>query len=558
MKKSKKLIAALLASLMVLSTAACSNGENQSGTSQQSGTNSSAAGETSSVETSDTGEEGTYDTHVDLSWYKEGITGHEINYDGDALGQFWQDKFNVTIDLTAATMDDSDWNERLRIWINSGDMPDVAHWGFNYGELADYAAQDAVYRFPDDWKERWPNAAASQEYVPGAAVAEEKLGGTYVLFRTIFANHRPSERLSYHALLYMRKDWMEACGVEIKDTYSPSELEEIATKFKEMDPGNVGSQLVPISIRTYDVPKIYPGTVFPESINVGDGYYKDENGQFQWAPADERTLEGLEKYQNLYTSGLLDPEFYTLTRYEGTEKFYIGGTAGIVLDDGMGYMIQSRMEDGLQKNLGLDPDEALHIAQLVGEDGKYYYREDMNFYGAIIFSPDITDEQFERAMDILDFCCTEEGQEIINMGFEGEDWELDENGEYVSLLPNEITGNASSILGSKYPSADVFFGGVILGDDFQFVSPNYTKETRDIISHFYELRDELSDETTLLPREYDYEFYSSRAKTQANMDLSEEYAQLILKEGDLETNWKNWVDEKMQLVQPLLDELNQQ
>ena len=558
MKKSKKLIAALLASLMVLSTAACSNGENQSGTSQQSGTNSSAAGETSSVETSDTGEEGTYDTHVDLSWYKEGITGHEINYDGDAYGQFWQDKFNVTFDLTAATMDDSDWNERLRIWINSGDMPDVAHWGFNYGELADYAAQDAVYRFPDDWKERWPNVAASQEYVPGAAVAEEKLGGTYVLFRTIFVNHRPSERLSYHALLYMRKDWMEACGVEIKDTYSPSELEEIATKFKEMDPGNVGSQLVPISIRTYDVPKIYPGTVFPESINVGDGYYKDENGQFQWAPADERTLEGLEKYQNLYTSGLLDPEFYTLTRYEGTEKFYIGGTAGIVLDDGMGYMIQSRMEDGLQKNLGLDPDEALHIAQLVGEDGKYYYREDMNFYGSIIFSPDITDEQFERAMDILDFCCTEEGQEIINMGFEGEDWELDENGEYVSLLPNETTGNASSILGSKYPSADVFFGGIILGDDFQFVTPNYTKETRDIISHFYELRDELSDETTLLPREYDYEFYSSRAKTQANMDLSEEYAQLILKDGDLETNWKNWVDEKMQLVQPLLDELNQQ
>ena len=554
-KKSKKLIAALLASLMVLSTAACSNGETQSSSSQQSGTNSSAAGETSSVETSDTGEEGTYDTHVDLSWYKEGITGHEINYDGDALGQFWQDKFNVTIDLTAATMDDSDWNERLRIWINSGDMPDVAHWGFNYGELADYAAQDAVYRFPDDWKERWPNVAASQEYVPGAAVAEEKLGGTYVLFRTIFANHRPSERLSYHALLYMRKDWMEACGVEIKETYSPSELVEIAEKFRDQDPGGLGSQLVPISIRTYDMLKLYPGTDFTPAM---DGYYKDENGQFQWAPADERTLESLKKYQNLYTSGLLDPEFYTLTRYEGTEKFYIGGTAGIVLDDGMGYMIQSRIEDGLQKNLGLDPDEVLHIAQLVGEDGKYHYREDMNFYGSIIFSPNLTDEEFERAMDILDFCSTEEGQEIINMGFEGEDWELDENGEYVSLLPNEITGNASSILGSKYPSADVFFGGVILGDDFQFVSPNYTKETRDIISHFYELRDELSDETTLLPREYDYEFYSSRAKTQANMDLSEEYAQLILKEGDLETNWKNWVDEKMQLVQPLLDELNQQ
>lgn len=555
MKKSKKLIAALLASLMVLSTAACSDGETQSSSSQQSGTNSSAAGETSSVETSDTGEEGTYDTHVDLSWYKEGITGHEINYDGDAFGQFWQDKFNVTIDLTAATMDDSDWNERLRIWINSGDMPDVAHWGFNYGELADYAAQDAVYRFPDDWKERWPNVAKTQSYVPGAEIAEENLGGTYVLFRTIFANHRPAERLNYHCLLYMRKDWMEACGVEIKETYSPSELVEIAEKFRDQDPGGLGSQLVPISIRTYDMLKLYPATDFTPAM---DGYYKDENGQFQWAPADERTLESLKKYQNLYNSGLLDPEFYTLTRWEGTEKFYIGGTAGIVLDDGMCSMIENRMKDGLQKNLGLDPDEVLHIAQLVGEDGKYHYREDMNFYGSIIFSPNLTDEEFERAMDILDFCSTEEGQEIINMGFEGEDWELDENGDYVSLLPEEITGNASSVLGSKYPSADVFFGGIILGDDFQFVSPNYDKETRETVSHFYKLRDELSDETTLLPRDYDLEFYSSRAKTQANMDLSEEYAQLILKEGDLETNWKNWVDEKMQLVQPLLDELNQQ
>ena len=317
MQKSKKFITAFLATIMVMSTAACGGNASQNSSSQQSAGVSSA--------TSATGEEKTgYDTHVELSWFKEGITGHEINYDGDAYGQFWQDKFNTTFDLTAATMDDSDWSQRLRIWINSGDMPDVAHWGFNYGELVDYAAQDAVYRFPDDWKERWPNVAASQECVPGAAVAEEKLGGTYTLFRTIFANHRPSKRLSYHALLYMRKDWMQACGVEIKDTYSPSELEEIATKFKEEDPGNVGSQLVPISIRTYDVPKIYPGTYFPQSINVGDGYYKDESGQFQWAPADERTLEGLKKYQNLYTSGLLDPEFYTLTRYEGTEKLYMG------------------------------------------------------------------------------------------------------------------------------------------------------------------------------------------------------------------------------------------
>ena len=173
---------------------------------------------------------------MELSWFKEGITGHEINYDGDALGQFWQDKFNTTFDLTAATMDDSDWSQRLRIWINSGDMPDVAHWGFNYGELVDYAAQDAVYRFPDDWKERWPNVAASQECVPGAAVAEEKLVvHTHCSELSSLITVLLRDCLSCPFVYAQRLD-VQACGVEIKDTYSPSELEEIATKFKEEDP----------------------------------------------------------------------------------------------------------------------------------------------------------------------------------------------------------------------------------------------------------------------------------------------------------------------------------
>ena len=41
--------------------------------------------------------------------------------------------------------------------------------------LETYAAQDAIYRFPDDWKERWPNLAKTQDDVPISAIAEEKL-----------------------------------------------------------------------------------------------------------------------------------------------------------------------------------------------------------------------------------------------------------------------------------------------------------------------------------------------------------------------------------------------
>ena len=440
------------------------------------------------------------------------------------------------------------------IWINSGDMPDVANAEFEFGELSNYANQEAIYRLPDDWKERWPNVAKTQENVPAAAMAEEQLGGTYFLYRPVFSLNRPSERLSYHALIYLRKDWMEACGLELKDTYTPDELKEIAKTFLEKDPGNVGDNLVGMSIRPYDMVKMYPATTFSEACNIGDGYYKDENGQFQWAPADTRTLDALKKYQELYQEGILDPEFYSYTRYQGAQKFYVQGTSGLTLEDGHAIMI-TYIRNGLAEQ-GLDPDKVLHLAQLVGDDGMYHYREDSNYWGQVMFSPTISQEKFERAMDILDYTCTKEGQNFMNMGFEGIDWKLDENGNYVSLLDPSIQGSATSVLGGKYPSKESSFGGLILPDDFSLVSPNYNHEIQNTVRNFYKLREELSDETTLLPREYEYEFLSSREKSQATMDLGDEYAKLILKDGKLEDNWNTWVEEKMAVVQPVLDQLN--
>lgn len=242
------------------------------------------------------------------------------------------------------------------------------------------------------------------------------------------------------------------------------------------------------------------------------------------------------------------------TRYQGAQKFYVQGTSGLTLEDGHAIMI-TYIRNGLAEQ-GLDPDKVLHLAQLVGDDGMYHYREDSNYWGQVMFSPTISQEKFERAMDILDYTCTEEGQNIMNMGFEGIDWKRDENGNYVSLLDPSIQGSATSVLGGKYPSKESSFGGLILPDDFSLVSPNYNHEIQNTVRNFYKLREELSDETTLLPREYEYEFLSSREKSQATMDLGDEYAKLVLKDGDLEDNWNTWVEEKMAVVQPVLDQLN--
>lgn len=552
MKKTHRILCMLLSVLVMLGLAACGQSPQDKQTGDTPLTQAPVSDSSEILETT-TGEK-TYDEHLILSWLMAGIKSGG-DYTADDWGRYWLEKYNIDFDIIATTIDASDWDERLRVWINSGDMPDVAHAEYSYGEIQNYAAQDAIYRLPDNWKDRWPNLAKTQQDVPIAAIAEEKLGGTYCLWRPVFSTNRPSKRLSYHALIYLRKDWLEACNLEVKDTYTPSELEEIARTFLEKDPGNVGSNLVGMSIRPYDLAKLWPTTDFSEACNIGDGYYRDENGQFQWAPADQRTLESLKKYQQAYQEGLIDPEFYTYNRYQGSQKFYVQGTSGIALEDGHAIMI-TYIRNGLIAQ-GLNPDEVLQLAQLVGEDGKYHYREDANYWGQVIFNPNISQEKFERAMDLLDFCATQEGQNLINMGFEGVDWERDANGNYVSLLDPSIQGDHLSVMAGKYPSKDSYFGSVVLTDDFALVSPNYSTQIQDTVRYFYKLRDEISDETTLLPREYDYETLSTREKSQAYMELGNEYAKLILKEGNLEENWKAWVAEKMAVVQPVLDQLNE-
>ncbi|MDR1262049.1 MAG: ABC transporter substrate-binding protein [Oscillospiraceae bacterium] len=495
-------------------------------------------------------EEKTYAEPITLTWAQAGVN-EGVDLTGDAYGQYWLNKFNVTLDVIPMTFDA--WEERLRIWINSGDMPDVANFSaYQYGELVDYVDQELIYRLPDGWQDRWTNVSAAQSYVPAASAIADNLDGTYLLLRPVFSIHKPAEKLSYHTLLYMRKDWMEAVGAELKDTYTIDEITEIARLIKENDPGALGGNLLPMCIETTNMGNVLPKNIFTHSVN--NPYYRGEEGRYTWGPADPLTLEGLKIYQMWYKEGLLDPEFYTLEKSFGDQyRFYYEGNVGIITADGMAGRMKLFYTE--LENIELDPEASLHIAQLVGNDGKYHQNEQSNYWASIIFSPTISDAKFERAMDMIDFSASLEGQELINMGFKDADWTVDESGDYVNLLPDQgFTG-----LDKKYPSTQSLWGGMLcLGDDFAFVSPSNPKEFRDLVAKFYALRDELGqDPATFLDIDWDIAFYSSPVMSQATMTLADEYAQLVLMDGDLEANWNNWVNEKMRVVQPVLDELNE-
>ncbi|OIB00806.1 ABC transporter substrate-binding protein [Paenibacillus sp. LC231] len=523
-KLSAKSILTMLLCLSMIMVTACSSKESSGGNEKD--------------------ENGNYKEKLKISvastvTLKDGAMDNEFH-------KFWMDKYNIEWDYNFIEWDS--WGEKLRLWINSGDLPDVATWNYVHGDAMNYIDQGLLYKFPDDWKERWPNVAAAYKLTGLGDKLEELTGGTYLLPRPVYYENKPADPLTNQiGVIAIRSDWAKAVNFEIKDVYTTSEIMEYARLVKEKDPGKVGSKLVPIS---YNADDVLTNIMMPNSEHsrVESAFYKGEDGKYHWGPADPETLTGLKLMQKAYKEGLLNPEYYTWKNSEGSNNFRVNGTAAVMSLGGLA-SYRNDVDKDMKKNLNLNSDEVVHTAIVLGDDGKYRNLEQVNFWSALIFSPDISEAKFERIMDLLEYSTTTEGQMTLNMGFEGKDWKYGDNKELISLLPEGTS------LEDKYPGR--FEGLYLLGDDFSMINPAIKQEYRDTAIKHYQNKAKLGKEGGKLALyEWDVQLYDSKAKNQATFAYADEYTNLILQEGDLEANWKKWVESKQSLVQPVLDELN--
>lgn len=534
MKKSRKLaISALLLVAFALQITGCSQKPDSSGsTSAPTSADSSAT-------------EKDYSKRQTISWAvyaDQQIT--DIN--GDDFAKLWGDKFDVEWEVI--TMPGDSWNEKIRVWANSQDLPDVAQWDYNHVDASIYVEQELVKKLPEGWQQKWANLAKAYTDTVMGPKLDDVFGGTFFLPRPIFSNNKPTETLISHQGIYMRKDWVEAVGAEAKPYYSVEELLDLARLIKEKDPGKVGDKLIPIGNGINELPWYFVYPLSTYSMNLSE-YYKDDSGKYQWGPASPETLQGLKYYQQAFDEGLLDPEFFTkATNYQ--EYFYTAGASAFCQAPGMA-QVALRFANNFKANQNLETEDWLNFSFVVGEDGKYHTPEAVNFWASIIFSPSIDQNKLERVLDILDYSCTEQGQYEIRMGIENVDWKRGDDGKPVNLLEEGKT-----VLDKYYSIRPFYHNLYIVSDDFGLINPAYPQVFRDMSYDQYQTKYSLTDEKSLGKTDWDVYFYDSDAKRRALFNLPEEYAKLVVEQGDMETKWNAWVTEKMRLVQPVLDELN--
>ncbi len=470
-----------------------------------------------------------------------------VDYNADELSKFFQEKFNIVWEPIALTWDN--WGERNRIWINSNDMPDFVMWNFNYGDYKNYTEQGLIRQLPEGWKERWPNLAKVYKNTGIAEAMEEKFGAGYMIPRVTYFD-MPTDPLVTHVNLWIRKDWAEDVGFEVKDKYSPSELMEFARLLKAADPVGNGKTIA------IDMNPDSLATVFlsPYNVHYAD-FYKGEDGKYVWGAAEESTLEGLKLYSQAYREGLINPDFFALKNQEEVAH-YQSGVAGVIWYQGFGRSLKLT-SDKYAANTGNDPRTDLHMAYLVGDDGKYYSKEISNYWTASIFSPNMDEAKFERLMDLLEYSASEEGQNLIRMGFEGKDWEKDAEGNIIILRPKNEDGTFIN-LDKIYPSLNPLYNNLsILPDGFGLVDPGLDKDYRETVDALFAGKQKDGcDQGTIALIDWDLSFFTSRNYEKTKYNYGEEFAKLVVMDGDIEANWRAWVEEKMPQVSVVLDEIN--
>ena len=463
-----------------------------------------------------------------------------VDYNACPLSMYFADRFNIQWDMISLTWDN--WAEMLRIWISAGDMPDKATWNYVHGEAVAFARDGLVRRMPDDWAQRWPNAyAAVNASVIGPAVADI-VGGYYFLHKPIFAANKPTDPLVGHNVMYMRRDWMEAVGAEIKPTYTMSEILEIARLIRDQDPGNMGSALVPISFTR--------GLATVNFINrqfaMFDRFYIGDDGYYHWGPANPAVLTGLRLYQEAFRDGLLHPDFFLWPGDEDIQQFRQLGAAAMYSQEGMAVFVQGVSQD--LQNMGFD--NAMHVAVILGEDGYFHEREIINFWTSLIFSPTMPDADFDRLMSLIDYTAHPETQLTIRMGFEGEHWERDGD-SFRMLLP------PGTDMWDVFPATQPLWGNhLVLSDDFAMISPVFLPQYRAITNEQYAIKARMSNERTVPRTNWTEFFHDSTSRRMATLMLSDMFAELIMMDGDIEANWLAWIENQRTLIDPVIAELN--
>ena len=326
MKLSKKLLAlflviAMLASLATVLSGCGDNGDvtEPSNTEPKPTSGVDASGEdtigasidlrsTADPSNPETDPYGRYEETVTFTTVRQLDVGANFPEGMDVLSNPIVDRVQETLNVEMELLwQSADYSTKLDMCLINNDLPDV-FWVDNYLTYQELLESDLLEPLTDAFR------SCAGEYMRDCY---SSFGGEifepYISDGELYA--LPSTYNGYqHCLLWIRKDWLDALGLEAPTTRD--ELVNVAKQFMEKDPGGNGAGNT-IGIAVQSTPLGSSSNSFGlDAIMATFGSYPqqwiyDENGKVVYGSITDETKTGLAYLAQLYADGIIDPQFAT-------------------------------------------------------------------------------------------------------------------------------------------------------------------------------------------------------------------------------------------------------
>lgn len=480
-----------------------------------------------------------YEEHIDISatYVDRGATQVDDMY------HFFCDHFNMDIEMIGIPW--SSMKDTNSVMIMGGSMYDWMMIEWDYNTYVSYVEQGLIKALPADYAEKYPDI----ERAIAASGIKDYLtvdGVVYGVPMPILFNFASQDYYLNMMAVFYRADWAKELGFEWGDSVTISEFEAYLKACVEKDMAGNG--------QTIGLSSAHTNATYLNILSEGYGDFINVEGEYVWGPTLDGVVEGIEHLKESYQNGLIDPDYYALDSFTAQNKLPAGLSAALY-QTGTAANYQIILDAATAAGME-DAEDKIKPIMLTDDEGVWHGGEVKNFWCVNVFRPDLDEEAYERTLQMLNYLYTQEAEEVINMGIQGIDWDVDEAGYYVSKMDTAQYSNVRQ----KYPSGWFWRDASICLDEFDLVNPSYSQKVLDAINGVFDFRYASAAEHGYLKRDNKVEYMSTEAKKNYSVDINTEITRIVCDNNiaieDVGTEWQKFIDANAAIWQPVVDDLN--
>lgn len=223
----------------------------------------------------------------------------EDNY----IVRYLEEKLNVDYQY-AFSADSATYQTKVAMALASGDMPDVMN--VNYRQLAQLVDAEAVEDMTDAFaKYKSPSLTVCFESTDGLAEALATFNGRLMAIGNV------APGMDSVPLIWLRKDWLEAVGLEAPSTWD--EVVNVASAFISQNPSGKVTTGIAASNDYYQPGggSYHLNALFTYFGAYPEQWVADKDGQTVYGSVTEETKTALAAIRELIASGIVNPSLAT-------------------------------------------------------------------------------------------------------------------------------------------------------------------------------------------------------------------------------------------------------